>query len=117
MLNKVRVGNIDRNIENIKTNPSYSTEALHIFADNRLARINIETMLDIHFKPFYQIPIYKNLVAENGISKHCSNANVAEARNRSHSETGCPALSLRLKTDARVMITANIDITNRLVNG
>ena len=42
LLNKVRVGNIDNNVENIlkvrfisKNNPSYPIEALHIFAENR----------------------------------------------------------------------------------
>ena len=55
--------------------------------------------------------------AEDVIPKSCSNADIAEARNRSQSETGGLALLLRLKIDARVMITANIDIPNRLING
>ena len=50
------------------------------------------------------------IFAENAIPKNCSNANIVEARNRSHSETGAPALLLRLKIDDRVMITLTYPI-------
>ena len=49
--------------------------------------------------------------------KNCSNADIAEARNCSQSETGGIALLLHLIIDFRVMITVNIDIPNRLING
>ena len=117
-LNKVRVGNIDNNVENIlktcfisKNNPSYPIEALHIFAENKPARAHDQTMLDNLSSPLISVH------AEDEIPKKCSNADIADARNRSPSEIGGPALLLHLKIDARVMITANIDIPNRLKNG
>ena len=55
--------------------------------------------------------------AEDEIPKNCSNADIAEARIRSQSETGGLALLLHLKIVARVMITANLDIPDRLING
>ena len=61
LLNKVRVGNIDNNVENIlkarfisKNNPSYPIEALHIFAENRPARVHNQTMLET-FKFLYML--------------------------------------------------------------
>ena len=118
LLNKLRVGNIDKNVKNIlktrfisKNNPSYPIEALHIFAENRPARVHNETMLDNLSNPLISIHV------EDKIPKNCSNADIAEARNRSQSETGGLALLLHVKTDASVMITAKIDIPNRLING
>ena len=55
--------------------------------------------------------------AEDEIPRKCSNADIADARNRSQSETGGLALLLHLKIGARVIITVNIDIPNRLING
>ena len=49
--------------------------------------------------------------------RNFSDADIAEARKRIQSEIGGLALLLRLKIDARVMITENIDIPNRLING
>ena len=39
------------------------------------------------------------------------------AQNRKQSETGGLALQLKLKIDARVMLTMNVDIEDRLING
>ena len=108
----------DRNIENIlkthfisNTYPSYPTTALHIFAENKTRRVHKEPMLD---------NLSNNLIfifAENEIPKNCSKADIVEARNRRHSETAGLALLLRLKIYVRVMISANVDIPNRLING
>ena len=118
LLNKVRVGNIDEDVENIlkmrfitKTNPSFPIDALHIFAENRPARVHNEMMLDKLPSPLISIH------AEDEIPKNCVNADILQARNCSQSETGGLALLLHLKIDARVMITSNIDIPNRLING
>ena len=53
LLNKVRVGNIDKNVENIlkirfisKNNQPCPIKAQHIFAENRPARFHNQTMLD-----------------------------------------------------------------------
>lgn len=62
LLNKVRDVNIDNNVENIlktrfisKNNPSYLIEALHIFAENRPARVHNETMLHNIVSPLTSI--------------------------------------------------------------
>ena len=53
---------------------------------------------------------------DDEIPKNCFNADEAKARNCSQSKTGGLALLLHLKIYAKVMITSNIDIPNRLVN-
>ena len=55
--------------------------------------------------------------AKDAIPKNCSNTDIVEAKNRSQSKTGGLALLLCLEIDARVIITVNIDIPNRLING
>ena len=58
-----------------------------------------------------------SIFTENEIPKNCSKADIVEARNRRHSETAGLALLLRLKIYVRVMISANVGIPNRLING
>ena len=118
LLNKVRVGNIDNDVESLlktrfisKSDPSYPNEALHIFAENSPAKVHNETMLKNLGSPLISIH------AEDVIPKNCRNADVIQARNRSQSESGGLAFLLELKVDARVMITSNIDISDRLING
>ena len=84
LLNKFRVGNIYNNAENVlkthfisKKNPSYLTEALYIFPENRPARVHNQTILDNHSDPLISIHV------ENEIPKDCSNVDIAKARNRS----------------------------------
>ena len=118
LLNKVRVGNVDENVENVlrsrfvnKDNPLYPIEALHIFAENSPAKVHNETMLN-------NLPTTLiSIEAEDDIPRNCRSADIMEAKNRRQSETGGLALLLELKVDASVMITSNIDISDRLING
>ena len=117
-LNKVRVRNINNNVGNVlktcfisKNNPSYPTEAQHISAENRSARVHNQTL------PDNLSSLLISIYAEDKIRRHSSNADIAEAGNDSQSEASFLALLLRLNTDAIVMITANFDIPNRLING
>ena len=47
--------------------------------------------------------------------KNCSSFDTLEEQNRKQSETGDPTSSLELKVNTRVMITAIIDISDRLI--
>ena len=117
LLNKVRVGNLDENVENLlrsqfisEDDPSYPTGALHIFAETSLMKFHNVMLSKL---PTTLISIQ----AEDELPKNCRNSDIIEAQNRRQSETGGLALLLDLKVDARVMITTNIDITDRLING
>ena len=117
-LNKVRVRNIINNVGIVvnthfisKNNLSYLIQALHIYAENRSARVHNQTLLDNLSSPLISIYV------EDEIRRHSSNADIAEAGNASQSQTSGLALLLCLILDVMVMITANIDIPNRLTNG
>ena len=117
-LNKVRVRNIVNNVGIVvnthfisKNNLSYLIQALHIYAENRSARVHNQTL------PDNLSSLLISIYAEDKIRRHSSNADIAEAGNDSQSEASFLALLLRLNTDAIVLITANFDIPNRLING
>ena len=54
--------------------------------------------------------------AKDQIPKNSKISDIREAQNRKKSETGGLALLLELKVNARVMLTANIKIEDRLIN-
>ena len=55
--------------------------------------------------------------AKNEIPKNCSISDISEVQNRKQSETGGLVTLVELKVKARVIITPNTDISDRLING
>ena len=107
MLNKIRIGEIDQNVEDVnklllidKNDPGYSGNILHIF--QKLKHIPGQLIA---------IP------GKDQIPKNSKISDIREVQNRKKSETGGLALLLELKVNARVMLTANIKIEDRLING
>lgn len=118
ILNKVRIGEIDEHVEKklksrfiSQDDPSYPHKALHIFAENNPVQAHNMKMLNTISSSLVTIP------AIDDIPKNCKVADIEEAQNRRQSETGGLALLLHVKVEARVMITTNIDISDRLING
>ena len=118
LLNKVRIGELDVDSENIlksrfinQNDPNYPIDAIHIFAENKPANRHNENMLNTNENVLYTIP------AVDGIPKNVSQAQINRALNKNQSETGGLAAILMLKVNARVMLTSNIDIEDRLING
>ena len=62
---------------------------------------------------FKNIP--NKLISKYEMPKNCSSFDTLEEQNRKQSETGDPTSSLELKVNTRVMITAIIDISDRLI--
>ena len=55
--------------------------------------------------------------AKDEVTKNSKISDIKEAQNRKQSETGGLASLLELKVNATVMLTTNINIEDRLING
>ena len=118
LLNDVRVAELTTEDEQLlrsrfisKISPDYPIEALHLFAENRPVVQHNQGMLDKLDGMSFLIP------AIDEIPKNVTDRLVQEAQNRKQSETGGLALNLTLKLGAKVMLTVNIDISDKLING
>lgn len=54
--------------------------------------------------------------SKDEVLKNCNASDMSEVQNRKQSETGGLAILLKLKVNARVIITTNIDNADRLIN-
>jgi len=118
LLNNIRVGTITNEDENLlksrfidKNSTDYPINALHIFAENGPAKMhNMEMLNSVNNQSFIinaidQVPkevpphIYENIKSLN------------------QSKTGGLPFILNIKNGARVMLTSNVDISDKLING
>ena len=118
LLNKVRVGNMDAHAEELlrsrfisETDVNYPVNAMHIWAENAPVHLHNEKMLESLTEPLHRIN------ALDVLPKYVSASLIDKALNRSQSQTGGLAGKLSIKVGARVMITSNIDVADRLSNG
>ena len=115
-LNKIRVGEIDQNVEDVinlrfidKNDPCYPGNILHIFAENAPVKRHNDNQLKHILGQLVTIP------AKDEVPKNSKISDIKEAQNRKQSETGGVASLLELKVNARVMLTTNINIKDRLI--
>ncbi|XP_057310034.1 uncharacterized protein LOC130648031 [Hydractinia symbiolongicarpus] len=118
LLNKVRLANLDDcDIKLLKSrvissaDSEYPYDALHIFAENGPARAHNELMLDSVSGNCF------TLQSIDQLPKNIPKSTIDKALNRNQSETGGLTKVLKIKINARVMLTVNIDIADRLING
>lgn len=118
LLNRLRTGNcLDNDLEILKSriistdDPSYPTEALHVFAENSLVNDHNNKMLEKLDSPSV------TLVAFDKYPQNVSSSVIQKTLSRSHCQTGGLHKELTIKEGARVMVTTNIDIEDRLING
>ena len=117
MLNKIRVGEIDWNLEDVfklhfidKKDRCYPGNILHIFAENGPVKRHNDNQLR-------HIPGQLIIItAKDEVPKNFKISDIREAQNRKQSETGGLASLLELKVNARAMLTTNINIKDRLIN-
>lgn len=119
LLNRVRIGEITNDDEKILKSRFISTDnvdfphdALHLFAENAPSKLHNDTRLENNENHLFLIAAIDELPKE----KIAPNA-LQRALNKSQTETGGLARILDIKVGARVMLTSNIDIEDRLING
>ena len=100
-----------RSSDNSVNNANYPTQALHIFAENA----PVDQHNNGHLEQL-RTPLY-SLQAIDQYPKNVSKQNIDRVLARGRSETGALDSKLLIKVNARVMLTTNIDITDRLING
>ena len=83
---------------------------LHVFAENAIAKKNNNNLLMQLARRLISIP------SKGEVPKNCNAFDTSEVQNRKQSETGGLAILLKLKVNARVIITTNIDNADRLIN-
>ena len=118
LLNKIRLGNVDGDDDKLlkskfvmKEDQNYPHQAIHIWAENAPVNQHNSVMLS---------NVNNQLFCLNAIDilpKNVPMSVITKTLNRSQMETGGLARLLELKVDARVMLTSNIDVGDKLSNG
>ena len=118
LLNNVRTANLNsHNINLIQSriiqpkDANYPKDALHIYAENANANSYNQAMLESIDNRIYYIKAIDNWAKNVSIQK------INEVLNRNQSETGGLSGILKIKINARVTLTVNIDLQDRLING
>ncbi|XP_057310673.1 uncharacterized protein LOC130648634 [Hydractinia symbiolongicarpus] len=116
LLNSIRIGSTDDDhIELLKSrsveNLAIPDDAVYLFAENAPKDEVNQQKLDL--LPSLEITI----IAHDKLPNHVSEDRIDRALNCSTSEAGGLSRYLRVKSHARVMLTTNIDIEDRLING
>ena len=118
LLNNVRVGELTTQDENLlcskfinETNEMYPLGALHIFAENEPARAHNERMLESIDSALIET------LAIDLIPKKLPSYVYDKVLSLNQSKTGGLSHKLSIKIEARVMLTSNVDISDKLING
>ena len=120
MLNKVRIGNIDDDVEHFlnarfirESDKNYPKDTFHMYAENEPTMKKNEAVLNELPGELYTIETNEK------ITDNCKYplALIQAAQNQKQANTGGLAKLLMLKICAKVMLTNNIDVQDRLING
>ena len=118
LLNNIRTGNITENDENIlkskfieKSDHNYRNEAFHMWAENDPMEKHNKKMLD-------SLPGAECMIsAIDKMPGNISDAILEKIYSLSQIKTGDLAHKLTIKLQAKVMLTSNIDVSDKLCNG
>ena len=118
LLNNIRVANIKRCDDILlkskfisKNDPNYPTDAIHLWAKNAPVHDHNLAMLGSINQPLYSINATD--IFPKNVNRQLINATLK----RGQMQTGGLAKILDLKVNSKVMVTANIDVLEKLTNG
>ena len=120
LLNKFRVGNIDDDAEKLpktrfihESDENYPKDALHMYAENKPAMKRNDAVLNDLPGELYTIEAHDKIPDNYKYPL----ATIQAAQNRKQTNIRGLAKLLKLKIGAKVMLTVNLDIQYRLING
>ena len=118
LLNNIRLGILTEENERLlrskfvsQDDTDYPWDALHLFAENSLVKAHNDKMIATLATQMI------NIFAIEEYPRGLTQSKILEIRNKKFSETGGLTYNLGIKVGARVLLTTNIDIKDRLVNG
>ena len=118
ILNRIRLGQLTKDDREKlctriikKSDDNYPYNALHIWAENEPVDKYNESKLKMIKKPLV------TLNAHDQYPAMASQHDVQKALARNRSETGGFDYKIKLSQDPRVMLTTNLNIEDRLING
>lgn len=118
LLNKVRVADVDNTAETIlkskfvsQSDPNYPYDVIHIWAENGPVSLHNNLMLNKIDEKLYQI------TATDIFPKNVNLGLIEKALSHGQMQTGGLEKVFSVKIGARVMITSNIDVNDKLSNG
>ncbi|XP_057292445.1 uncharacterized protein LOC130621150 [Hydractinia symbiolongicarpus] len=118
LLNNVRLGTLSSQDEHLirsrfidENSKHYPINALHIYAENEPARVHNARLLNSLNSALITID------AIDQVPKEVPSHVYERIQNLSQSRTGGLAFQLSLKIGAKAMLTSNIDIPDKLING
>ena len=118
LLNKIREGEIDDHVENLLKSRFFKQNLVpqhlvHMFAENKPAKQHNETQLNTLDSQLILIDAIDEIPKDIVLSQ----SQIDAIKQRKISETGNLESQLKVKVGALVMLTSNLDIDDRLVNG
>ena len=118
LLNKIREGEIHDHVENTLRSrflkkKYFPQHVLHMFAGNKPAKEYNETQVNTLDTQLILIDAINEIPKDIVVSQ----SQIDAIKQRKMSETGNLESQLKLKIGAQVMLTSNLDIDDRLVNG
>ena len=93
------------------SDPNYPSDALHIWAENAPVNEHNQTKLET-----IQAPLFL-LKAKDQYPKNVNKQDIDRVLARGRSETGGLDFEIQIKEGATIMLTTNINIQDRLING
>ena len=112
LLNHFRISELDNNdVSLLKLKFVRPKNSLHMFAENVPANTHNMTMLNSIDSELYKI------WAVDNIPKNVVSSKIDQALDRGQSETGRLAYVLELKVVAKLMVTVNTDLDDRILSG
>ena len=94
-----------------QSDPNYPSDALHIWAENAPVDEHNQRKLKSIQAPLFTVK------ARDQYPKNVSKKDIDKVLARGRSETGGLDFEIQVKVGARIMLTSNIDIKDRLING